>query len=276
MKFTLFNLIGFVIRFHPAKNDYNTTTVYLSSVIYFIVDCFVLYTNLLNFSTFHAIIEKKGRGCSGMSDLTFPQRLKELRKEKRFTQNDLGDYLGVGKTTISNYETGYSMPDSATLGRLADIFSVSVDFMLGRSALPREEYNSPAQTLKRIAVVGIIRAGEPILASHNIIEYVDMPEQMVCGGEFFGLKVVGDSMDRSRIHDGDVVIVRKQEIVENGQIAVIMLENENATVKRFYQNGRFITLMPDSSNHIYEPQTIDIAKTDAKIIGRVVNAIIKL
>ena len=90
------------------------------------------------------------------------------------------------------------------------------------------------------------------------------------GYEYFGLKVRGDSMDAAGIKDGYTVIVRRQDTVDNGQIAVVLINGEDATLKRFSQNGNIVTLMPQSTNPIHQPFIFDLKDTHVDILGLVV------
>lgn len=127
-----------------------------------------------------------------------------------------------------------------------------------------------------VPILGVIQAGDPILADQNILGYEYIPSEMAKGRKYFGLKVVGDSMDNSRIFDGDVVLVRQQDNVENGEIAVVLVNDESATIKRFFKTDSMVTLMPDSSNKEYQPQFIDITKNNVKILGKVIKVVINL
>lgn len=133
-----------------------------------------------------------------------------------------------------------------------------------------------SEAFEAIPILGTIRAGEPMLAQQNIIGYEYMPASSARGGAFFGLRVVGDSMNRSRIFDGDTVLVRRQESVENGEIAVVVVDDENATVKRFYQNHHTVTLVPDSTSSEYSPRHIDLSATNIKVLGKVVKVIVTI
>jgi repressor LexA len=126
-------------------------------------------------------------------------------------------------------------------------------------------------------ILGYIRAGEPMYAEQNIIDYAPIPEaQLSEGGEYFGLMVVGDSMNNSAIIEGSYVVVRKQEDVENGEIAVVLVDGENATVKIFHRTDNTVTLAPNSSNPEHRPRMIDLSKTEFKVIGKVVMIVRKL
>lgn len=127
-----------------------------------------------------------------------------------------------------------------------------------------------------VPVLGVIRAGEPIYAEQNIIDKMPIPDNQLHGGEYFGLLVEGDSMTNAGILDGSYVIVRKQEEVENGEIAVVLVDRENATVKIFYRTNSTVTLMPNSSNPIHKPRMIDLSKSEVRILGKVVMTIKKL
>ena len=77
-------------------------------------------------------------------------------------------------------------------------------------------------------------------------------------------------MNAARIHEGDLLIVRRQDIVENGQIAVVMVNGDEATVKRFYQNGNTVTLVPQSTNPVHQIQVYNTAETEVRVVGVVV------
>ena len=87
------------------------------------------------------------------------------------------------------------------------------------------------------------------------------------GHEYFGLRIHGDSMDAAGIKDGYVVIVRRQDIVDNGQIAVCLIDGQDATLKRFSQEGNIVTLMPQSTNPEHKPFVFDITKTQGEDPG---------
>lgn len=123
-------------------------------------------------------------------------------------------------------------------------------------------------TFHRIPILGRISAGMPLYAEQYIEGYT--LTDLNGGAEYFALRVSGDSMNAARIQDGDVLIVRRQEEVENGEVAVVMVGDEDATVKRFYATGSTVTLMPQSTNPAHQPQIYDISTTPIRIIGRVV------
>jgi repressor LexA len=120
-----------------------------------------------------------------------------------------------------------------------------------------------------VPLVGRIAAGGPILAEERIEELIPIPRQMVGEGEFFALKVVGDSMVEAAICDGDVVVIRQQSHAENGEFVAAMIDGE-ATVKELKKEANAVWLLP--RNSAYEP----IPANDATILGRVVTVLRRL
>ena len=123
-------------------------------------------------------------------------------------------------------------------------------------------------TFHRIPILGRISAGLPLYAEQHIEGYT--VTDLNGGAEYFALIVHGDSMDALGIKDGYRIIVRRQEEVENGEVAVVMVGQDDATVKRFYASGSAVTLVPQSTNPGHQPQFYDTAKTPVKVIGKVV------
>ena len=185
-------------------------------------------------------------------------RLKELRKQHRLTQEDMGRMLGVQKAAICKYETGrVAIPPEATLA-LCDLFHVSADYLLGRgNVMPLFKSNAslsdrflPIEQAVGVPLVGRVHAGLPILADENISEYIPLPASEVTTGEYFYMEVEGDCMTGEFIPEGALVLVRMQSRVENGQIGVIRLGDEVLLRKvKWMQNH--LVLIP--ANMKYEP-----------------------
>lgn len=207
----------------------------------------------------------------------FPDRLKQLRKEKELYQKDLADKLNLGRATVGGYEQGTRFPDKETLNQLADFFDVSVDYLLGRtdqrSQLPPGAIPVDFdKDMKLIPVIGTIQCGTPVLAEQNIIGYEYVRKQDINGGTYFYLKATGDSMINSNIREGSLVLIRKQEDVENKEIAVVMVNGDEATLKRVHKKGEFIILHAD--NDKYDPMIY--SANEVKIIGKAVEVKTKL
>lgn len=186
-------------------------------------------------------------------------RIKELRKAKKVTQQRLADEMHVARTTVTMWEQG-TKPDIDLVPKIADFFRVSTDYLLGRSDddsfyLVRE----PSATLpKRVPLFGAIAAGEPIYADGEVREYVDAPSKAD-----YALTVQGDSMEPDYI-DGDIVYIRKQEAVDDGRIAVVIVDDA-ATLKRVYRKKDGVSLI--SLNPKYAPMDFDASFGGVRILG---------
>jgi repressor LexA len=156
------------------------------------------------------------------------------------------------------------MPDPTMLAILAIFFDVSVDYLINDGA-PRSTNSI------RIPVIGNIAAGIPIEAIEDIYDYEEIPKEWVKdGSEFFGLKIKGGSME-PRIQEDDVVIVRKQEDVESGELAAVRINGQDVTVKKLVKHDSGISLV--SYNAAYEPKfytTDEVLSLPVEIIGKVV------
>lgn len=199
-------------------------------------------------------------------------RLKELRKQHGMTQDELGQKLGVQKAAVCKYETGRVPLPSEALMQLCNLFEVSADYLLGREEVtplfkPRGSVSPalmPVTDTVGVPLVGRVHAGLPILADENITEYIPLPAAEASAGEYFYMEVEGDCMIGDFIPEGALVLVRMQSRVENGQIAVVRLEDEVLLRKVKWMQGHMV-LIP--SNPRYEPMIV--SGGDAEIIGRV-------
>lgn len=131
--------------------------------------------------------------------------------------------------------------------------------------------DSSAQQTTQIPILGFIAAGQPIDATENIIGYRTVESSRLQGGDYFYLLVKGDSMMGSRIMEGDLVLVRRQEEVENGEIAAVIIERESVTLKRVYKTDNNLILQPD--NPKYQPLILD--RGEVKILGKVIEVVFK-
>lgn len=205
-------------------------------------------------------------------------RLKDLRLQKGLSLRELAKQAHTSHSFIADIEAGRSNPSLDTIDALAKALHVSIDYLLGRTDNPCPFYDIslipgayPAGKMIKLPVLGVIRAGNPILAVENIIGWEEVPEEDIKDGEYFFLRITGDSMKDANIPDGSYVLVRKQDYVDDGKIAVVLVNGEEATVKKVkYINGK-VMLLP--ANPAYEPQIYDA--TEVKIIGRVVSAHIR-
>lgn len=185
-----------------------------------------------------------------MSNESFALKLKTARTEKGFTQHTLAKMLNVSFGTVGNWEAGTRKPDSDMLRRIADTLEVSVDYLIGRDVTHAHNIKNiiPLKT-KKVPLLGDIACGKPIFADEQFGEFVSVSDDIDCD---FCLRAVGDSMTGARINDGDIVFIREQPSVDNGQIAAVIIDDE-ATLKRvyFYPDKQKLVLNPE--NPAFEP-----------------------
>lgn len=198
----------------------------------------------------------------------FSKNLKKYMDLYGKNQIDLMHDLGISSSTVSSWCTGTKMPRMGKIQMLADYFHIkNTDLMADDEGL-LPEGATPYNPTHRIPVLGKISAGLPLYCEQNIdgYTYTDLNG----GAEYFALRVTGDSMNAVNICDGYRIIVRVQDIVENGQVAVVRVGDDEATVKRFYRTADTITLMPQSTNPVHQPQIYNLHDTRISIIGLVV------
>ncbi len=193
--------------------------------------------------------------------------LKELRMQKGLTQTEVAARLQLSRQTYNNYESGKREPDIKTLIMLANFYGVTLDFLTSNPALPSTK---KAQGVK-IPVLGKVTAGIPIEAVTEILDYEEIPESLARSGDYFALRITGDSMT-PRICPGDVVIVRKQEAVDNGDLAIVLVNGDAATIKEVRRSQFGLTLI-GWNVAVYPPRfyTVDeVENLPVRIIGKVV------
>ncbi|WP_346842695.1 XRE family transcriptional regulator [Staphylococcus lugdunensis] len=193
------------------------------------------------------------------------KNISRLMKENNLDRKKLSNDLKVKYTTLSDWINAKTYPRIDKIELLADYFNVT------KADLVEDKERQVLETLpvKKIPVVSKISAGLPIYSEENLIDYIYFAtNKLNSDKEEFGLKVSGDSMDKI-FRDGDIVVVEKDSVVENGQLGVIMINGYNATVKRIRYNGNQIILIPESNNQEHLPQVYG-KDDEIKIIGRVV------
>lgn len=203
-------------------------------------------------------------------------RLKELRKACGKTLKDIAADFNTSPQVISRYELEQTEPDFATLTKLAEYFGVSVDYLLGRTDYRDERsgiksvYNiqgiSPIST-HRIPMLGKVACGEPIYADEDRESYVMAGTDINAD---FCLTAQGDSMVGARILDGDIVFCRQQDIVENGEIAAVLIGDE-ATLKRvyYYPENKMLVLRAENPKYkefVYKNEELD----EIRILGKAI------
>lgn len=195
---------------------------------------------------------------------TFGNRLMRLLESKNMTQMDLAKGTGLTTATISRYVNNKRDPHGDSLKRISEFLGVSSDYLLGKSI-------SKTKKGVKIPVLGRVQAGVPIEAVTDIIDYEEITEELNRSGDFFALQVTGSSME-PRMLEGDVVIVRKQPYIESGEVAIVLVNGCDATIKKVIKQENGLLLVA-SNAEAYQPtfySTEDIEKLPVSIIGKVV------
>lgn len=184
--------------------------------------------------------------------MTTGQRMKDRRKAIGISAEKLADMLGVSPATIYRYENGdIEKVPGDRLGPIANALQTTPAYLMGwedaAGILPVNIM--PMPEMKKVPLLGSIACGDPILAAENIEDYVDIPKHIKAD---FALTCKGDSMINARIFDGDVVYIRQQETVENGEIAAVLNDDGEATLKRVRIYDDHVILEPE--NPMYPPR----------------------
>ena len=194
-------------------------------------------------------------------------KIRTRRLDLGLTLEEVAHVVGVGKSTVRKWETG----DIANMRRdkiakLAEALQTTPAFLMGwetDSSLP--DNILPMPDMGRVPLLGQIACGKPITAEENIEDYVDIPEHIKAD---FALRCRGDSMINARIFDGDIVYIRQQPDVANGEIAAVLIGSE-ATLKRVYHYADRLELRPENPTFpvlSYEGDEL----SDVRIIGKAV------
>ena len=209
----------------------------------------------------------------------FSTRLQKAMHLRNIKASELSEKANIPKSAISQYLSGLYEAKQKTIFKLANVLNVSEAWLMGLN-VPMEKESREIENKNnsltidmavKIPVVGRISAGLPILAVENIEGYEFAPASKIKKGfDYFYLRVQGDSMNL-KFNDGDIVLVQKQDTLENDEIGVILVNGDDATVKKYKSENGLVILEPMSSNpehavQIYNPQKISI-----RIIGKVIS-----
>ena len=201
--------------------------------------------------------------------------LKHLRLLNKKTQDDIAKLCDKKNTAISNWEKGIREPDSIDLAKLSNYFNISIDDLMKKDLrFDNAEYIDVTTKIVKVPVLGVIKAGTPIEAQEDIIEYVDIPEEWTKGNKkYYGLKIQGDSM-YPKYEENDIVIFEQTEdyIRANKKDCAVMVNGDDATFKNVTITESGITLIPLNINNSdgYQPTFYDkeqVKNKPVKIIG---------
>ena len=197
-------------------------------------------------------------------------KLKALRKEKKLTLEELAELVGTSKQTIHRYETGkISNIPPEKVEALASALGTTPPVLMGWSSEHYEKFETILPiTIKRVPILGDIACGEPIYAEEEHESFAAVNSSLDAD---FCLRAKGDSMIGARIFDGDIVFIRSQSAVDNGEIAAVII-NDEATLKRVYfypEEGKLI-LSPENPRYaplVYVNEELD----QINIIGKAIS-----
>ena len=192
--------------------------------------------------------------------MEFKDNLRYLRRSNKMSQDELAELLGYKSfTTVQKWEDGTAFPRVKTLNKIADIFNVDVDHLLN--------LNIRADKIA-VPVIGEVKAGYDLYANEDIYGYEYCNNDEYGPGEYFYLKVKGDSMIGLRIGEGDIVFVRKQNYIYDKEIGVFLLDNNEVTIKRASFADNMLTLKaanPDYPDRKFKPDEV-------KVLGKVLHS----
>ena len=204
---------------------------------------------------------------------TLYDRIKSRRTELGLTVEELAHKMGYkDKSSISKIENGKADIPQSKIAAFADALQTTPAYLMGWEEQPEPKKPTsppgfePMPKMKKIPLIGSIACGEPITAEQNIEKMVDVPEYIRCD---FSLTCHGDSMVDAGIHDKDVVYIRIQPEVENGEIAAVRIDGE-ATLKRVYYNPGTLTLMPANPAYapmVYTGSQLEEVHIEGKAVG---------
>jgi len=190
--------------------------------------------------------------------------VKKLTEEQNMSMSELSRRVGIAKSAISRYFNGTRELPLNKIGDFASVLHTTPDYLLGI------DYEPPKPQGLKIPVLGTVAAGIPISAVEDILDYEEVPQSWESQGEFFGLRIKGDSME-PRMESGDVVIVRQQSDANSGDTVIVLVNGDDATCKRLQKTDNGIMLV--STNPKYPPMFYsneDIRTKPVVILGKVV------
>jgi repressor LexA len=203
--------------------------------------------------------------------MTVGEKIKLVREAKNIAQVDLATQAGISKQTLYKYENGIitNIP-SNKIEAIAKVLETTPAYLMGWDESVYIDYSEiknimPFPNMKKVPLLGTIACGEPITAEENIETYLNMPDNIK---GTFALRCKGDSMINARIFDGDIVFIREQPDVENGEIAAVLIDNE-ATLKRVFKYDNRLELRaenPTFKSLNYEGEQL----ADIRILGKAV------
>lgn len=202
--------------------------------------------------------------------MSIAENIRRIRTEHGLSQAELGKIAGVSDKAVSTWELGVKTPRMGAVEKMANYFGVPKSAIVDDAPVTQKPTIPPGfepmPKMRKVPLIGSIACGDPITAEQNVEKMVDVPETIRCD---FSLTCHGDSMVDAGIHDKDVVYIRIQPEVENGEIAAVRIDGE-ATLKRVYYSPGALTLMPANPAYapmIYTGPQLEQVHIEGKAVG---------
>ena len=196
-------------------------------------------------------------------------RIRQMRTDAGMTQEELAEKLGLQKSAIAKYENGrVENIKRSTIQKMAELFDRTPSYVMGFTDTSGYNSDNITAPVARVPVLGYVAAGIPIEEIEDIVDYEEIPAELLRGGKkYFGLVLRGDSME-PRMYDGDVVIVQKQDDAESGEYVIAAVNGDHATCKRLMKYRDSIALV--SLNSKYDPMIFtneEVQENPVTILG---------
>ncbi|PFZ02314.1 hypothetical protein COL75_16500 [Bacillus wiedmannii] len=192
--------------------------------------------------------------------LKIAENIKTLLKEKGMRQTDLSALTGIARSTMSDYVNGRTTISMGSLQKISEALGTTKSKLVDLQSDSIEMIG-----VQKLPIYGEVCCGNGLLALQDIKGYLDTPTSWITGGDHFYLLAKGDSMINAGVVDGSLLLIRRQAIVENGEVAAVMV-NDEAMLKRVYREGSTIKLVSENPN--YEDIILDERKDVVSIIGK--------
>jgi repressor LexA len=210
------------------------------------------------------------------------KRIFDLMETLKLSYGELAQKTGLYKSALQRYATGTTekIPLDA-IEKIAPALGCSAAYLIGWDAKVEEANAAPfisrkedSKFYREIPILGRVSAGLPLLAEQNLEGYAEIGGLKPCTS-YFGLRVKGDSMDAAHVPNGAIAVIRQQKQVNNGEIAVVLVDGLDATLKVFRQEGETIMLLPRSTNPQHTPQIYNVRDMRVAVLGKLAQVVIE-
>ena len=197
-----------------------------------------------------------------------------LMKEKGVRAANISKATGIPGSTFSDRKSGRSKPKQEKLQKIADYFGVTVEYLMtGKNPVSDLHVGAipvDVSSFVNVPILGCVRCGEPMFADSNIEGYQPTPSaDILTGYEYFYLRAKGDSMINAGINEGDLLLIRKQDDVDSGDIGIINVNGDEETLKRIIKKDGAVILQPENPSYetkIYMGKELDTVHIQGRLM----------